>query len=105
MTCIKVKNSETDFSMQIIGHAGYADKGKDIVCAGISTLAFTFIQMLDRYSDMLTQYEYEASDGVMKISFTYINKNFFEPIISTILCGFSMLSDTYPENISLILTK
>lgn len=105
MTCIKVKNSETDFSMQIIGHAGYAEKGKDIVCAGISTLAFTFIQMLDRYSDMLTQYEYETSDGVMKISFTYINKNFFEPIISTILCGFSMLSDTYPENISLILTK
>lgn len=105
MTCIKVRDSDTDFSIQIVGHADYAEKGKDIVCAGISTLAFTFIEMLDKHPDMFTQYGYESSDGVMKIHFKYINKNFLQPVISTIMCGFSMLADTYPENISFFLMK
>lgn len=34
-------------AMQFSGHAGYAEKGKDIVCAGVSTLYGTLLAELD----------------------------------------------------------
>lgn len=34
-------------SIQINGHAGYAPKGKDIVCAGVSTLYGALLAELD----------------------------------------------------------
>ncbi len=34
---------------KVRGHAGYADKGEDIVCAGVSALVMTAIQSLDRF--------------------------------------------------------
>jgi len=34
-------------AIEIHGHAGYAEKGKDIVCAGVSTLYGTLVAELD----------------------------------------------------------
>lgn len=45
-----IKIKETDTSVEITGHAGYADKGKDIVCSAISALSQTFFESLDKLS-------------------------------------------------------
>lgn len=34
---------------KVKGHAGYAKKGKDIVCAGVSALVLTTIESLNRF--------------------------------------------------------
>lgn len=42
------KNKDNDVSgFCIKGHAGYAQKGKDIVCAAVSVVAFTALGALD----------------------------------------------------------
>lgn len=33
--------------IQVTGHAGYADRGEDILCASISVLIFTLIEAMD----------------------------------------------------------
>ena len=38
MVHVEYELYENDFRLAVRGHAGYAEKGKDIVCAGISAL-------------------------------------------------------------------
>ena len=33
--------------LQVLGHAGYAEKGSDPVCAGVSTLALTLCRCME----------------------------------------------------------
>lgn len=42
---IKIKKLENGVTIR--GHAGYAEPGKDIVCAAVSTLVATFINVCD----------------------------------------------------------
>lgn len=43
--------------LEINGHSGFGDEGRDIVCAGVSTLVYTLAQNLRM---MLDEDEYEA---------------------------------------------
>lgn len=40
----KENHKEKSLSLEISGHAGYADAGKDIVCSAASILAYTLAQ-------------------------------------------------------------
>jgi uncharacterized protein YsxB (DUF464 family) len=46
---VTVKNGETHIS--ITGHAGYAEHGKDIVCAGVSAVAHSAILGLNAIAE------------------------------------------------------
>ncbi len=43
-----------------LGHAGYADKGEDIVCAGISALVINTVNSLGRFTE--EQFTVDASE-------------------------------------------
>ena len=48
MVKIKVgKKSNSIIKLNIEGHAGFADKGKDIVCASISSIAIGLLNSID----------------------------------------------------------
>lgn len=44
---IKIKIDDDNLSLTVMGHADYAEHGKDIVCAGVSSL----VQTLALYAD------------------------------------------------------
>ncbi len=50
MTKIIIETAERIERVTVKGHAGYADAGEDIVCAGISTLTFAAGIALERYN-------------------------------------------------------
>ena len=51
MTNISVyKANDTYRGIRIEGHAGYAEAGYDIVCAGISVLVINFINSVDSFT-------------------------------------------------------
>lgn len=52
-------------SIVISGHAGYSDKGYDIVCAAVSTLAISTVNAIIRFDG--SSIEYEEKDGYLKI--------------------------------------
>ena len=49
----------TQSGISITGHAGYAEPGKDIVCAAVSVLAQNLIMSLDAFTNDLGAYNIE----------------------------------------------
>lgn len=43
----------TETGITVTGHAGYAESGKDIVCAGVSVLTQNLIKCLDTFTNDL----------------------------------------------------
>ena len=54
-----------DYELKITGHAEFEEKGKDIVCAGISTLFYTLYEVLLSNMNMLEEdsLKAEMEDG------------------------------------------
>lgn len=80
------------------GHAGFAEKGKDIVCAGISALCMA---LLKRITQLQKEKQTEItecfiSDGCLVLHFTLTPKA--EECYKTVLCGFEAIAHAYPEN-------
>ena len=76
----------TDEKMEIRGHAGYSKSGQDIVCAAVSTLAYTFIELND--VDVI---EYTADSIIAEYD--------KDTDISFIKKGFELIEKDYPDNI------
>lgn len=87
--------------LSVEGHSGFANSGKDVVCAGVSTLVGAFINaILDEESNgRLKLHRNIIRDGyacfeIEKFSFS---KERIEGIIDAFLTGFVMLAETYPD--------
>ncbi len=74
MINLRIERLEDERSRQIeiSGHAGYAEKGKDIVCAAVSILSQAFLSYLqDLYNRNRIEYlDYEIEDGHIVIHYS-----------------------------------
>ena len=52
-----------DYDLTIQGHAGYSDAGNDIVCAGVSAIAYTLLGFLDNHSDDIESISAQVKSG------------------------------------------
>ena len=83
----------------VAGHAGYAEAGKDIVCAGATAL----VQGLIRSIEGLTrdQIQYDITPGRADIHF----KNLSEAgrlLVDSFFLGICLIADDFPEHIKLL---
>lgn len=82
----------------IDGHAGYAEVGKDIVCAGVTALTQTLIESLeDLTSDSI---HYDITPGRTDIYF----KNLSEAgklLVDSFFLGICLIIDDFPDYIKL----
>lgn len=80
------------------GHANYDEKGKDIVCASISTLVISSINLMLSFDDK--SIKYEDNDGYIKIDIkkhsTQIDK-----IIDNMISMLKELEKDYKKNIKI----
>lgn len=80
------------------GHAGYAEKGKDIVCAAVSVLMQTLACSVDANN---TGNTFEISDGkngnrlTVQAPMSVLNRNKFDLVVE----GLIRLAENYPENV------
>ena len=49
------------------GHAGFADKGEDLVCCGISTLVINAVNSIERLTE--DEFSVDSGDGIIAIRF------------------------------------
>lgn len=95
----------TNLHMNIKGHSGAGEAGKDLVCAGASTLAFTLvtvaknipeyraeIKMSDAEIDIVLHPDEDQTRGVMIA-------------MDTVFIGFAMMAVTFPDNVSVTLIE
>lgn len=84
------------------GHAGYADHGKDIVCAGVSTLVQTFIQSVEELT--ADKIQYSMQPGTVDIRFRDLSER-AQLLVDSFFIGVQLIADNYPDNVTLSLTK
>lgn len=91
MTTITI--NEDAHRVMISGHSGYAPAGKDIVCAGISSLAWALAAQLSKAGLLLVVAE---QDGNMEIKYT----TGADPYLDMFLTGAELIEAKYPEHVS-----
>ena len=99
-TVISMPKSEKIFKLEIKGH-----NSDSRICAGISMLAYTFLQSL---YDCRLKIKVEDKDGYMLIAFTKKELKASAHAVDILKYikfverGFGLLKETYPENIEIL---
>lgn len=104
MTKCKIVKDNNRYQVDISGHAGFSP-GNDPVCAAISILSFTLMQMV---TDMeatggFREFYNDYRSGVVHVDVTTAShaRTELEGIIRTIRTGFELLQKRYPNNLQL----
>ncbi len=86
------------FYLKVDGHAGYAEKGGDIVCAAVSALACTLsARVMDTTGEACYDIYADKEHGRMLISAS--GKQAMEAF-ETVLTGLKEVAFAYPEYVS-----
>ena len=99
MTSVVFKHKDGAYTVRMDGHAGFAESGKDIVCAGASTLAYTLLGFLENYVKAPHVDSIEAL-GMMHIECrpeTEEEEKVCEIAFNMALIGFLQLEKAYPK--------
>ena len=103
----RVDGYGTEYYVKISGHGGYADYGKDIVCAAVSGIVTAAVQQLLCYygEDDIKQFDFKLSEGDGWIKAVIEN---LDPaagrahgVFDTLLTGIEMISEQYPHNVAI----
>lgn len=78
------------------GHAGYAEQGKDIVCAAVSALTQNLINSMESLTEDII--DYEIDKGYTKIAYKDLSEKGCL-LVDSFFVGISMLANTYPDYI------
>lgn len=82
------------------GHANYAERGKDIVCASVSILIYTLIASIDE-KDLSSPPVIELREGETLIKVKPKSENIGKicAVFEVIANGFELLQKNFPENV------
>ena len=80
--------------IEINGHAGYAETGKDIVCAGVTALTQTFIRSMQGLTR--DEIEYEVSPGRADIQYGNLSEE-GKLLVDSFFIGICQIADEFPE--------
>lgn len=81
------------------GHAGYAEPGKDIVCAGVTALT----QMLIGSIEELTtdKFEYDISPGRANIKYENLSEE-SKTLVDSFFIGVCMIASEFPDYVRIL---
>ena len=99
-----IKYDLNNYTVELTGHAGYDVPGKDIVCAGVSTLFFTLVNTLDEMGrDRIRPLHPRVwmGDGEAGVTARVDddNREKVRTVFETVAAGFRMMAEKYPENV------
>lgn len=94
---IKVVYNKDFKNLKITGHAGYADKGKDIVCASASSIILSSINLAIEFNS-----EVKYTDDLNKIEIiNNTNDENVQKVFSNMILSLEELERQYPDNIKI----
>lgn len=101
MVQIRLKIGE-DGTCELIanGHANYAERGKDIVCASVSILIYTLIKSIDEESlSAPAVIEMREGETLIRVKLESENRGKICAVFEVIANGFELLQKNFPENV------
>ena len=109
MICIRIMRREDGLDLFAHGHAGYAPRGQDVVCAGVSALLYGFIAYLEELLPIATAADSEEEspslrvqdkDGVLSVQTRGMGGADLDGL-AVIQAGLGMIASTYPAYVML----
>lgn len=104
MTTARFNRKGGGYDITITGHADF-NPGLDIVCSAVSVLSYTLMQCLKDAEDKgcLTECSINTKSGDVYISVKpeQFYRKLLENTVDTIITGFELLADKYPDNVKL----
>lgn len=96
-------DKEILWRFKIEGHSGYAEHGKDIICAAVSVLTFNTVNAITEFTDETLQInQMNNSKGLLDCEFPKrkIGQSSAqaELLLNTMVLGLNTLKETYGEN-------
>ncbi len=88
----------SDNEIKLTGHAGYADFGKDIVCAAASTCLITTVNALESIDESYLSVEQKTNEVIVTINKT---DEIESKLINNMIEIFTELESQYPKNIKI----
>lgn len=82
----------------IKGHAKYDVIGKDIVCAGVSSLTYAFIESVEQLTNDKLKCFISAGNAV--IEYGDLSEE-GELLINSFFIGLRMIAEEYPDNVKI----
>lgn len=107
MTTAKFFEGTGSLSFCISGHSGFAERGKDIVCAGISTMAFTIVDVIDRYPELNAEIFIDSQIDTIAVRVSPKDdsaRKTAEVLLDVLQSGLLALANEYPDYIDVILS-
>ena len=86
-----------EITIEISGHADYAEKGKDIVCAGVSALFYAMLKHLEEKRDGYSV-SYDIKDNLSKVKVQYYDLTPYAILVT--ITGFRMMMEEYPDYVN-----
>jgi uncharacterized protein YsxB (DUF464 family) len=85
-----------------LGHAGYSEKGTDIVCAAVSALTQSAILALDRLVGVNLTLKADAKTGFMDCSWKNIPSKMEQSqlVIGMVALGLAEIQKQYPDHLN-----
>ncbi len=100
MITIEVNKDDTNIlSINISGHAEYAEHGKDIVCAAVSSIAVVTVNAISKFD--IEAVEAVEKDGYLDITLLKLD-NTTTTLMNNMLEHLSILEEDYPEYIKIV---
>ena len=91
-----IEISKSGDRLTISGHAGYAEPGRDIVCAAISTLSQVFVASVEELT--AAKIKTAQTGGYMEIVIEESTER-AQVLLDSFLLGCRMIADQYPDNV------
>lgn len=104
MTRVSISRGEDGrVTVSVVGHAGHGPPGADIVCAGASVLGYALLEALGREKLAGRLRLLQAHDVTGDIRVTaaprHGSEERIEAIVDTVLAGYALLANRYPEHV------
>ena len=93
-------------SLEMTGHAGSDDPGKDLICAASSVLMYAFAQIVDEKTIKMNRTpKIEIEKGYAKIQCEplYSLRTEIKTCLDTLIVGFKLLEYNFPEYLKLVI--
>lgn len=99
MVQIIIDSLSNNCSVQMEGHADYAEHGRDIVCSAISILTYTFANMLA--INGAKELKVDLDGEIRTISFLNDRSDKISTILDSFVMGLRLLEASYPEHVKI----
>ena len=94
----KILKNNNNYYVNISGHAGYENEGYDIVCASVSTLTITIVNVIDSLGYGYNIKNLNKDNGFL--SFDIIDSNeTIDKVMKTFTDSLNDLANQYPSNV------